>query len=64
MFNKLKSLMKWILLSMIALGLGAEAFTQSLDQVMKERNLSQQDLLAAAKTYTPSGKKDEYIVII
>jgi len=62
MFNKSKSLMKWILLSLIALGLGAEAFSQSLDQVMKDRNLTQQDLLAAAKTYTPSGKKDEYIV--
>src|SRR5660397_38557 len=29
---------------------------------MKERGLSQMDLLAAAKTYTPSGVKDEYLV--
>ncbi|MDR2014232.1 MAG: Sec-dependent nitrous-oxide reductase [Azoarcus sp.] len=28
---------------------------------MKRRGLSQQDLLSAAKTYTPSGKRDEFI---
>ncbi len=33
-----------------------------LDKVMKERGLSQSDLLAAAKTYTPSGGRDKYIV--
>jgi len=33
-----------------------------LDKVMKERHLSQQDLLAAAKTYTPSGGRDKYLV--
>ena len=33
-----------------------------LSKVMKERGLSQQDLLAAAKTYTPSGGRDKYIV--
>lgn len=33
-----------------------------LDKVMKERGLSQMDLLAAAKTYTPSGVKDKYLV--
>jgi len=33
-----------------------------LDKVMKERGLTQQDLLAAAKTYTPSGGRDKYIV--
>ncbi len=33
-----------------------------LNKVMKERGLSQQDLLAAAKTYTPSGGRDKYIV--
>jgi len=33
-----------------------------LEKVMKERGLTQQDLLAAAKTYTPSGGRDKYIV--
>ena len=29
---------------------------------MKARGLSQQDLLAAAKTYVPTGKRDEFVV--
>ena len=33
-----------------------------LEKVMKERHLSQQDLLAAAKTYLPSGGRDKYLV--
>jgi nitrous-oxide reductase len=32
-----------------------------LKDVMKRRGLSQQDLLAAAKTYVPTGKRDEFI---
>jgi len=35
---------------------------ESLQDVMKRRNLSQQDLLAAAKTYVPTGKRDEFVV--
>ena len=33
-----------------------------LEKVMKERHLTQKDLLAAAKTYTPSGGRDKYLV--
>jgi len=33
-----------------------------LEKVMKERHLTQQDLLAAAKTYLPSGGRDKYLV--
>lgn len=33
-----------------------------LETIMKERNLSEKDVLAAAKTYQPSGRKDEFIV--
>ena len=62
MINKLKSTFKLVLFSIIVIGLGSEAFSQSYKQVMKERGLSEQDLLAAVKTYTPSGKKDEYVV--
>ncbi len=40
------------------------AWSQStLEQVMKERGLTQKDVLAAAKTYVPTGKRDEYIVV-
>lgn len=34
----------------------------NLDDVMKRRGLSQKDILAAAKTYTPTGKRDEFMV--
>ena len=34
----------------------------TLEEVMKERGLPQKDLLAAAKTYTPTGGRDEYLV--
>ncbi len=53
------------LLSGLILGLGAtsSAYSQaSLEDVMKARGLTQKDLLAAAKTYTPTGGRDEYIV--
>ncbi len=53
-------------LSLIAIGamVGVTLGSASteLEKVMKERGLSQQDLLAAAKTYTPSGGRDKYIV--
>ena len=55
-------------LSALALGVGlglgcmSAAWSQStLEEVMKERGLTQQDLLAAAKTYTPTGGRDEYL---
>jgi nitrous-oxide reductase len=37
------------------------AGAETLQEVMKERQLSQQDVLAAAKTYVPTGKRDEYV---
>lgn len=39
----------------------ALAGKETLQEVMKRRGLSQQDVLAAAKTYVPTGKRDEYI---
>ncbi len=48
----------------LTLGLGAasSAYSQaSLEDVMKARGLTQKDLLAAAKTYTPTGGRDEYL---
>jgi len=50
---------------MIALVAASPAWGQSMSDVQKvakERGLSTQDLLAAAKTYTPSGMKDEYLI--
>src|SRR5512145_1386583 len=35
---------------------------ESLQDVMKRRGLNEKDILAAAKTYTPSGKRDEFVV--
>jgi nitrous-oxide reductase len=41
--------------------LGVSAAPESLQDVMKRRGLSQQDLLAASKTYVPTGKRDDYV---
>ncbi|WOE70802.1 Sec-dependent nitrous-oxide reductase [Hydrogenimonas thermophila] len=53
-------------LSMVAIGtmvsMSMASANSELEKVMKERGLTQQDLLAAAKTYTPSGGRDKYIV--
>ena len=62
MLNKLKKAFQPVLISMIVLGLCAAVNAQSLEDVMKARGLTQADMLAAAKTYTPSGKTDEYVV--
>ncbi|MBA4120403.1 MAG: cytochrome C [Isosphaera sp.] len=46
-------------------GLAAAASAQSMrdvEAVAKERGLTNADLIAAAKTYLPSGKKDEYLM--
>ncbi len=58
---------KYTFAMLAGLGLGLAASTSawsqsSLEEVMKARNLTQKDLLAAAKTYTPTGGRDEYIV--
>ena len=45
------------------LAAGAQAWSaEGLEDVMKRRGLNQKDLLAAAKTYTPTGGRDEFIV--
>ncbi len=53
-------------LSMIAIGtlvgVSMASASSELEKVMKERGLTQEDLLAAAKTYLPSGGRDDYIV--
>ncbi len=61
-----KAMSKRSVTLLLAAGLGLAAAgawsAESLQDVMKRRNLSQQDLLAAAKTYVPTGKRDEFIV--
>ncbi len=48
----------------LALTAGSSAWAQeSLKDVMKRRGLTEKDILAAAKTYSPSGGRDEYIVL-
>ncbi|MCA9296164.1 MAG: hypothetical protein KC983_06590 [Phycisphaerales bacterium] len=46
-------------------GLAAPATAQSMrdvEAVAKQRGLTNADLIAAAKTYLPSGQKDEYVM--
>ena len=50
-----------LLLAVIAAFSGHAMSAESLQDVMKRRNLSQQDLLAASKTYVPTGKRDEFL---
>lgn len=50
----------------VALGTASSAMAQSMSDVQKvakERGLTTQDLIAAAKTYTPTGMKDEYVIM-
>jgi nitrous-oxide reductase len=58
-----------IVLALAAGCAGGDATTTSgasaggdLQAVMSARGLSEKDVLAAAKTYTPSGKHDEYVI--
>jgi nitrous-oxide reductase len=47
---------------MVGLAASSSAWSSStLESVMKARGLTQKDLLAAAKTYTPTGGRDEYL---
>jgi len=50
---------------LLAAGMGLAAAAawsaETLQDVMKRRSLSQQDLLAAAKTYVPTGGRDEFV---
>ena len=62
----MKSTFRKALLSLTALGVGlgagVSAFAaESLQDVMKRRGLTEKDVLAASKTYVPTGKRDEFI---
>ncbi len=55
------NLHKLVLLA-AALAVTANVFaTESLEDVMKRRGLTEKNVLAAAKTYVPTGQRDEYL---
>jgi len=59
--------LKWVYLStciitVVMMTFGISFAQSELQKVMKQRGLTEKDLLAAAKTYTPTGKHDPYIV--
>ena len=63
----MKPFAKRTLTLLVGVGLGALASAsawsqETLQDVMNRRGLTQKDILAAAKTYTPSGGRDEYVV--
>ena len=52
----------WLLGLSVSLAASSSAWSaENLEQVMERRGLTQKDLLAAAKTYTPTGGRDEYL---
>ena len=63
----MKSFCRKALLTLTAVGIslaaGSSAWSaEKLQDVMKRRGLTEKDVLAAAKTYVPTGKRDEFIV--
>lgn len=56
----MRMLLKTTILAACVLLVGSEANT--VQDIMKSRKLSEKDVLAAIKTYQPSGRKDEYMV--
>ena len=60
---RVKNLLKALPIGIILSSFCFTAYASSeLDAIMKARGLSEKDILAAAKTYQPSGRKDEYLV--
>jgi len=58
----IKPLVAALVAGLVGLAGGGQAWSQdSLQDVMKKRGLNEKDILAAAKTYTPSGGRDEYL---
>src|SRR5574344_1245197 len=51
-----------ILSSILLLSVTSAVSSTDLQKIMKDRGLTERDVLAAAKTYVPTGMKDEYYV--
>ena len=59
-----KPLLASLIAAAVGLTAGGQAWSQtSLQDVMKKRGLTEKDVLAAAKTYTPTGGRDEFIAM-
>ena len=59
---KIKKLCSMLLGVSLGIGLSSSAIAEkSLKEVMEARGLTEKDVLAAAKTYTPTGGRDEYL---
>jgi len=59
---KIKTLCSMLLGIGLGIGLSSSAIAdKSLKEVMEARGLTEKDVLAAAKTYTPTGGRDEYL---
>ncbi len=59
-----KSLFTAVTAALFSLSVAAPVWSaDTLKDVMKKRGLTEKDILAAAKTYTPTGGRDEYIVL-
>ena len=53
---------KKLLVAAMAVALPGLVWSEAtLQDVMKDRGLTEKDILAAAKTYTPTGGRDEYL---
>jgi nitrous-oxide reductase len=49
--------------AVLGLGVASTAWSnENLKEVMDRRGLTEKDLLAAAKTYVPTGGRDEFVV--
>ena len=62
----MQTIRKRALLALSAMSFGlvtasASWSAEMLDEVMKRRGLTEKDVLAAAKTYVPTGKRDEFL---
>lgn len=60
--NKLNNSLSSLILGSVLTASLASAATNELSKVMKERGLSEIDVIRAAKTYNPTGVKDKYVV--
>ena len=60
--KKLNKLIPFFLGGALAATTAAASSDSALEKVMKERGLSEIDVVRAAKTYNPSGGRDEYVV--
>jgi len=59
--DKIGKLTSLLIGSAMAATIGSAA-SGTLEKVMKERGLSEQDIIRAAKTYMPTGGRDKYVV--